>query len=187
MAAIPSDHHGDPPSSNGAVVMMQTSILGTGWSPAPEERPRLDWRPWVRRSRLPSPGSSAPPRAAQLPQSRWRSKQLPALDVGGPHRRSRDRPGPLRRPRAQPRSRYGDRCELDRASENGRQRASPPERVRTRSPPSSGTVAPNRARAASTGVSVLIPSASAAYGPRSLQPRPAGAVGIARAAAIPAR
>ena len=53
---------------------------------------------------------------------------------------------------------------LMRASEKGRQRARPPVRVSTRSPPSSGIIAPNRASAATTGVSVLMPSASAAYG-----------------------
>ena len=49
-------------------------------------------------------------------------------------------------------------------SVNGRQRCSPPVRVSTRSPPSSGIVAPNSARAATTGVRVLIPRASQAYG-----------------------
>ena len=139
-------------------------------SRAPSARCSIRQTSKPRNTLVTSPGGKAPAWRRD-----HRCAEVDALGLGPAHRGEQagggggDRgdqrlvPGPVRRARAQPRgtpawwrrpkaapASAGTAIEASLIwdSENGRQRASPPVRVSTRSPPSSGMVAPNRASAA---------------------------------------
>ena len=190
MAAMASDQSGEKPSSIGAVANRQTS----------NPRNRL----------VISPGGKAPAWRGDHRRAEVDAFRLGPADRGQqPGRRRRDAPSarprsgcavtapspkpstPARSATAQTAARMAGTvtaASLIWASEKGRQRARPPVRVSTRSPPSSGIVAPNRASAAEDrGQGAHPQGVGRRTGPRASRPARAAAAGTGAAAATPAR
>src|SRR5829696_5530353 len=171
IAASTSDHHGDTPSSIGAVIKRATS----------NPRKRL----------VISPGGKAPawvaiigaPKSTPFAWVQRIAASSPADPVATAISTASDK---LRREPSSPKPAKAGATDTDQiattiagtvmdaslilASEKGKHRASPPVLVRTRRPPSKGMVAPNNARAAKTEASLPMPSASAAYGTTVVAP-----------------